>query len=119
MREICKFGSMMGFWVMPELYSIRKIRRNVRNRSGNIATGNILTWSGEQLALFQNIGNEEYILVVFGSKDIYSVFGKHRKPERREGMTRKEIHRNAETGRKMICNGELRMIHTMTLSGKG
>ena len=30
----------------------RRVRRNVRKRCGNIATGNILTQSGESLALF-------------------------------------------------------------------
>ncbi|MEM3192153.1 MAG: hypothetical protein QW292_08710 [Candidatus Parvarchaeota archaeon] len=53
------------------------------------------------------MGNKEYVKVVFGSKDIYSVFGKCRKPDKRKGMTRKEIHKNAETGWEIICSGKL------------
>ena len=35
----------------------RKLRSNVRKRTGNTNTGNILTQSGDSLALFQNMGN--------------------------------------------------------------
>ena len=52
----------------------RKLRRNVRKRCGNIATGNILAQSGVSLAIFQNMDNPEYVKIVFGDKDIPSVF---------------------------------------------
>ena len=85
----------------------RKVRRNVRKRCGNIATGNILEQSGDKLALFQNMGNKRYIDLVFGSSDIYSVFGKYRKPEKGKRITGKETRRKAEKTRVMICNDEL------------
>ncbi|MCL4323213.1 MAG: hypothetical protein M1498_02020 [Candidatus Thermoplasmatota archaeon] len=35
------------------------------------------------------------------------MFGRYRKPERKNGMTRKEICKNVEKGREMIYNSEL------------
>ncbi|MCL4358815.1 MAG: hypothetical protein M1463_01170 [Candidatus Thermoplasmatota archaeon] len=69
----------------------RKIRRNVRKRCGNIATGNILAQGGEKLALFQNVGNKEYRDIVFGSGDMGAVFAKYRKPFQKDGMTEKRV----------------------------
>ncbi|MGC9193765.1 MAG: hypothetical protein ACP5FQ_07760, partial [Thermoplasmata archaeon] len=54
-------------------------RRNVRKRTGNTSTGRLLTINGESLALFQNMGNEKYVKLVFGTKDLGSTFGKYRK----------------------------------------
>ncbi|EQD56274.1 hypothetical protein B2A_05339, partial [mine drainage metagenome] len=34
----------------------RKIRRNVRKRTGNLATGRLLSLNGDKLAIFQNLG---------------------------------------------------------------
>ena len=48
----------------------------------------MLTQTGESLALFQNMGNPEYVRIVFGPDDIASVFGRHRKPFLKNGMTR-------------------------------
>ena len=44
----------------------RKLRRNVRKRTGNMSTGTVLKRTGESLALFQNMGNPEYVKIVFG-----------------------------------------------------
>ncbi|EQD75419.1 hypothetical protein B1A_03982, partial [mine drainage metagenome] len=41
----------------------RKIRRNVRKRCGNIVTGNVLSQTGVQIALFQNMANPEYVKI--------------------------------------------------------
>ena len=46
----------------------RKLGRNVRKRTGNISTGGVLTQTGESLALFQNMGNPEYVKIVFSSR---------------------------------------------------
>ncbi|OWP56233.1 MAG: hypothetical protein B2I17_07030 [Thermoplasmatales archaeon B_DKE] len=56
----------------------RKLRRNVRKRNGNTATGNILAQSGVQMALFQNMDNPEYVKTAFGSEEISAVFAKMR-----------------------------------------
>lgn len=85
----------------------RKIRRNVRKRCGNIATGNVLAQSGEALALFQNMGSPEYREMVFGSSDIGSVFARHRKPFGNKEMTRKRRMELADAGTKMILNNTL------------
>lgn len=87
----------------------RKIRRNVRKRCGNIATGNILAQSGESLALFQNMSNEKYRDIVFGSENVAAVFAGHRKQFRREGMSRKRKMELVDTG--------IEMIQKDTLSG--
>ena len=85
----------------------RKVRRNKRKRCGNRATGNILTQSGEKLALFQNMGNEKYKEIVFGSTDISSVFAKHRKQLKKNGMTRKKIIQLVDKGTEMIIQKKL------------
>ncbi len=85
----------------------RKIRRNVRKRSGNIATGNVLAQSGEALALFQNMDNAEYRRIVFGNKDIGSVFGKYRKPFRKNGFTKKKTMALVKKGMEMLLNNSL------------
>ncbi len=85
----------------------RKLRRNVRKRCGNIATGNILAQSGVSLAIFQNMDNPEYVKIVFGDKDIPSVFGKYRKPFKKPGMTKNRILKLIDTGTEMMLNDSL------------
>ena len=85
----------------------RKVRSNVRKRCGNIATGNILTHSGESLALFQNMSNPEYVKIVFGSEDIPSLFSRYRKPFKKPGMTRKKTLELVDAGTKMIMDSSL------------
>ena len=85
----------------------RKVRSNVRKRCGNIATGNILTHSGESLALFQNMSNPEYVKVVFGSENIPSLFSRYRKPFKKPGMTRKKTLELVDAGTKMIMDCSL------------
>ena len=86
----------------------RKIRRNIRKRSGNRSTGNILAQSGEKLALFQNIGNTEYRDIVFGSGDMGAVFAKYRKPFKKDGRTRKRTIEVVDEGTEMILSNSLR-----------
>ena len=50
---------------MEQLF--RKLRRNIRKRCGNIATGNMLANNGVSLAIFQNIENKDYVKAVFGN----------------------------------------------------
>ncbi len=85
----------------------RKLRRNVRKRCGNIATGNILAQSGVSLAIFQNMDNPEYVKIVFGDKDIPSVFAKYRKPFKKPGMTKSRILKLIDTGTEMMLNDSL------------
>ncbi len=85
----------------------RKIRRNVRKRSGNNATGNILAQSGDRLALFQNMSNPEYRNIVFGSADIGSVFSMYRKPFNNSGMTRKKKIELVDMGKRMLLAGNI------------
>ena len=84
----------------------RSIRRNVRKRSGNIATGNILAQSGEKLALFQNIGNARYRDIVFGN-EMEKIFAKHRKPLFKKGMTKKTVIKLVAIGTQMILDDSL------------
>ncbi|MCL4312370.1 MAG: transposase, partial [Candidatus Thermoplasmatota archaeon] len=85
----------------------RKLRRNVRKRCGNIATGNILAQSGVSLAIFQNMDNPEYVKIVFGDKDIPSVFAKYRKPFKKPGMTKDKIIKLVDTGTDMMLADSL------------
>ena len=85
----------------------RSVRKNVRKRCGNIATGNILAQSGESLALFQNVSNPEYVKIVFGSEDILALFASYRKPFKKPGMTRKKMLELIDAGTKMILEGSL------------
>ena len=85
----------------------RSVRRNVRKRCGNIATGNIVTQSGESLALFQNMSNPECVKIVFGSEDIPALFARYRKPFKKPGMTRKKMLELVDAGTKMIMDYSL------------
>lgn len=82
----------------------RKVRRNVRKRTGNINTGNILAQSGESLALFQNMGNPEYVNIVFGSDGMAKIFGDHRKRLRDSHMTTKMKLELVDRGMEMLMN---------------
>ena len=82
----------------------RKVRRNVRKRTGNINTGNILAQSGESLALFQNMGNPEYVKIVFGSDGMAKIFGDHRKRLRDSHMTTKMKIELVDRGMEMLMN---------------
>ena len=85
----------------------RSIRRNIRKRSGNRSTGNILAQTGENLALFQNIDNEKYMGIVFGKDDTGSVFSRYRKHFRKDGLTRKAAMELVDKGTEMILDNSL------------
>jgi hypothetical protein len=85
----------------------RKIRRNIRKRSGNRSTGTILSQTGEKLALFQNMDNEKYREIVFGKDDIGSVFSRYRKPFKKDGLTRKGTLELVDKGTAMIMDNSL------------
>ena len=82
----------------------RKVRRNVRKRTGNTNTGNILAQSGESLALFQNMDNPEYVRIVFGSDGMAKIFGDHRKRLRDSHMTTKMKIELVDRGMEMLMN---------------
>ena len=85
----------------------RRVRKNARKRCGNTATGNILAQSGSLLILFQNVDNREYVGILFGSEDIASVFGRHRKPFLKNGMMGKEMIRTIEKETKIPMKDSL------------
>jgi hypothetical protein len=85
----------------------RSVRRNVRKRCGNLATGNILAQSGESLALFQNMSNPECVKIVFGPEDIPALFARYRKPFKKPGMTRKKTLKLIDVGTRVILEGSL------------
>lgn len=85
----------------------RKIRRNIRKRSGNNATGTILAQSGDKLALFQNMSSPEYRKIVFGNADIGSVFSSYREPFKKIGMTKKRTLELVDKGKDMILAGNI------------
>ncbi len=85
----------------------RKLRRNVRKRTGNTNTGNILTQSGDSLALFQNMGNPNYVKIVFDSRDIASEFAKYRKPFMKKDMTVQRKRELVKKGTEMLMNDSL------------
>ncbi len=85
----------------------RKIRRNVRKRSGNNATGTILAQSGEKLAIFQNISIPEYRKIVFGNADMGSVFSAYRESFKKSGMSKKRTIELVDKGKGMILAGNI------------
>jgi len=85
----------------------RKIRRNIRKRNGNTATGNILAQSGVQLALFQNLDNPRYVKTVFGSEETSAVFAKMREHFRKPGMTVSTVNKLVADGTRMILEDNL------------
>ncbi|MCL5782379.1 MAG: hypothetical protein M1476_00495 [Candidatus Thermoplasmatota archaeon] len=70
--------------------------RNIRKRCGNNTTGRHLSLNGVRIATFQNLATPEYRKAVFGSEDIASVFRRHRKPSRGNGMSRSMIIRRVD-----------------------
>ena len=85
----------------------RKLRRNVKKRTGNMSTGTVLTKTGESLTLFQNIENPEYAKAVSGSKDITSVFAKLRKPFMEKGITTQRKKELMKKGTEMLMKDSL------------
>ena len=86
----------------------RKIRRNVRKRSGNMATGRYLSMNGSKIAIFQNIAMLEYVKTVFGLDDIASEFAKHRKEKKKGEMTRRKVIELVDMGKEKLISGTLR-----------
>jgi len=88
----------------------RRIRRNARKRSGNSATGSIITHRGESLAIFQNIAIPEYRKIVFGSDDmenITSAVARYRKRVKKPVISRYRMEKLVDLGTKMIRSGTL------------
>ncbi|MBX8639914.1 MAG: hypothetical protein KIS29_06200, partial [Thermoplasmata archaeon] len=86
----------------------RRVRRNVRRRCGDMATGHQLTLNGERLLLFQNISNRKYIAAVFGNEDIASVFGRERALlPKTVAMTHRKRAELLEKGRRMLHSGNV------------
>ena len=84
----------------------RKVRRNVRRRCGNMATGHQLTLNGERLLLFQNMDNGAYVRAVFGDSDIAAVFGMERSLiPKTSAMTAKRRKQLLEAAREMLLSG--------------
>jgi hypothetical protein len=89
----------------------RKIRRNVRKRTGNLATGRLLSRNGDKLAIFQNLGIPEYVKLVFGSVNVASKFASYRRGLRKNmihPMTRKKILELVDKGKESLISGTLR-----------
>ncbi len=86
----------------------RKVRRNVRRRCGNMATGHQLTLNGECLLLFQNMDNDAYVKAVFENSDIAAVFGMERELiPKTSAMTPKRRKQLLETAREMLLSGSV------------
>ena len=62
----------------------------------------MLAQSGENLALFQNTSNPEYLRIIFGSEDVLAIFSKHRKRFGKGGITKKRIIELVHKGTEMI-----------------
>ncbi len=86
----------------------RRVRRNIRKRNGNTATGDMLKRSGEGIILFQNLRDENYLKVVYGSGDIAALFGKERMYLKKESsIGRKKMYRIIEKGIDLLLSGKL------------
>ena len=88
----------------------RKMRRNARKRSGNAATGSIITQRGESLTIFQNIAIPEYRKIVFGSEDMESVasaVARYRKRVKKPVISRSRMEKLVDLGTKMILSDTL------------
>ena len=89
----------------------RMIRRNVRKRTGNLATGRLLSRNGDKLAIFQNLGIPDYVKVVFGSINVSAKFASYRKGLRKGKiypMTRKKMLELVDRGKEDLISGTLR-----------
>ena len=67
----------------------------------------MLVQRGKKLALFQNMGNEEYGKIAFDSPDIGGVFAKHRKPLKKDGMTEKRVGELVDMGTEKVLGNSL------------
>ena len=85
----------------------QKLRRNVRKRSENMATGRYLSMKGSKIAMFQNIAILEYVKTVFGSDDIESEFAKHRKEMKKGEMIGRKVIELLDMGKKKLISGTL------------
>ena len=86
----------------------RRMRRNVRKRCGDKATGRQLTLTGEMMLLYQNLANPAYVEAVFGEESVATVFGRKRAslPKVRK-MGRKERERLLDQGQQMLRKGQV------------
>ena len=86
----------------------RRMRRNVRKRCGDKATGRQLTLTGEKMLLYQNLTNPTYVKAVFGEESMAVVFGRRRAslPKVHE-MGRKERERLLDQGQQMLRKGQI------------
>ena len=86
----------------------RRVRRNVRKRCGDKATGRQMTLHGERLLLYQNLANRAYVQAVFGEEEVAVVFGRERSRLPRErGMGRKERERLLDKGVELLRAGKV------------
>lgn len=86
----------------------RRMRRNVRKRCGDKATGRQLTLTGERLLLYQNLTNPAYVKKVFGEEGVARVFGRERAllPKVTE-IGRKERDRLLDKGQELLRVGKV------------
>ena len=59
------------------------------------------------MPIIQNMDNPEYVKIVFGDKDIPSVFARYRKLFKKPGMTKDKIIKLVDTGTDMMLNDSL------------
>ena len=86
----------------------RKVRRNVRKRCGNRSTGRQLTLRGDELLLFQNLGNSKYREVVFGGREVAAVFGEERaRWPRVPTLSSRKLTALLEKGMMLMMSGHL------------
>ncbi len=85
----------------------RSMRRNIRKRSGNMATGRYLALNGERIALFQNMSNDKYRRIVFGNADIPAVFGRYRTRTKNTGMRKCQMARLVDMGMEKMLSDSL------------
>ncbi len=86
----------------------RRVRRNVRKRCGDKATGRQLTLAGERLLLYQNLINPTYVKAVFGEEGMAKVFGRERAllPKVLR-MGKKERERLLDRGQALLKGGTI------------
>ena len=86
----------------------RRVRRNVRKRCGDKATGRQLTLTGERLLLYQNLANPAYVKAVFGEEGMAKVFGRERAllPKVLR-MGKKERERLLDRGQALLKGGTI------------
>ena len=88
--------------------AFRRVRRNVRKRCGDAATGRQLTRNGERLLLYQNMANSAYVKAVFGEEEVAVVLGRERtKLPKVPVMGRRERERLLERGQALLRSGRV------------